>query len=104
MTLDANDVGDYVSIRGTLADRPGYQGSARLGGIEVVISPALPSTPTWMEDLVRYVRHKLVILEPAALRAFDPGPLPGDPTHAARFGNTMMVSADLFEQLKRQAR
>lgn len=95
---------DYFSVRDTLAGRPGYRGSASLGGIDVMISPALPSTPTWMEDLTRYVRHKLVILEPVALRTFDVGPLPGDPTHAVRFGNTMMVSADLFEQLKQQAR
>lgn len=94
---------DYINVREALADRPGWSGAVRLGGIDVIISPALPSYPTFLEDIARRVRHGMKRLSPDILRNFDPGPEEGDPTHAVRYGNRLIVSSDLYERLKEQA-
>lgn len=74
-----------------------------MNGVDVIISPALPSYPTWMEDYTRWIRHALKLKSPELLRNFDAGPLPGDPIHAVQAGRRMIISQDLFDRLREMA-
>lgn len=91
---------EWASIREALNSRPGRRGMEMFNGIPVIVSPALPSYPTWMTDLTRYVRHALKLKSPEALRTYDPGPLPGDPIHAVQAGSKIIVSQDMYDSLK----
>jgi len=90
---------DYISVRGALDTRSGWRGASIINGTPVIISPALPSFPTFHEDLYRGIRHALknhCTVCAAALRNYDP-------THAVSAGNKIIVSAELFERLKDEA-
>jgi hypothetical protein len=94
-------VSDYINLRDL---NRGLPTAITPLGVQVLVSRALPSFPTFLEDIARHVRHELVERCPAALRSFDPGPQPGDPTHAVQMAGAIMVSPDLYETLRTQAR
>lgn len=67
-------------------------------GVQVHVTPILPTHPTFSESIRRRVRHGLAdVLE---WLGEDVGPYPDEPTHAFRIGNSLYVSQWLYDSLK----
>ena len=71
---------------------------ATLDGLDVVVSWALPRTPTDAENIVRSVRHGLA--DVLAWLGEDVGPKPGEQAHVLMVGRQLFVSQELFDKLK----
>lgn len=69
-----------------------------LDGLRVIIHPWLPETPTPQQDIVRMVRHQMADI--LACLGEDPGPAPGELTHAYTYGGALYVSAALYDRIK----
>ena len=72
------------------------------GGLDVVVTDALPLDPspgTWAR---RFVRHQYAAAGIIDWLGEKVGPRPDSRTNAMEVGNTLYVSAEVYECLKRQ--
>lgn len=72
-----------------------------IGGIRVLVTDALPITPSDGENARRMVRHGMA--EILDWLGEEVGPKPGDPTHAMLIGDTLHASRTFAFRLKQEA-
>lgn len=81
-----------------------------IGGINVLVTDALPISPTDGVNARRMVRHAFAntSLDGMSVSILDwlgedTGPKPGDPTHAMLIGNTLHASRTFARRLTQEA-
>lgn len=72
------------------------------GGVPVMVSSALPTIPSFGEDIRRRVRHGLA--DVLTWLGEDVGPAPGEPSHAYAMGGRLVVSQELADRMRHEAK